>query len=96
MWAEVGRYVSAAGPYGLAILLAVSLLAVLGTVVIVITVSKSQIPQGDIRVRILGIKVSWGQSGGKRNDRKHSPNPAPDGDGTKEYQLRAVESDKGV
>lgn len=94
MWTEVEHYASAGGPYGLAIVLAVTLIAVLGTVVIIITVSKSQIPQGDIRIRILGIKVSWGQSGDAHHGRQDSSNPTPDGGGKKEYHLRAVEPDK--
>ena len=67
MGAEVGRYVPADGPYGVVVTLLVLIIAVLGTIVIVLLVGKSQIPAGEIRIRILGITVRWGQKEDNEN-----------------------------
>jgi hypothetical protein len=62
MWAEVGHYAPAVGPYGVVIVALIPLIAILGTVVIVLLVGKSRLPEGTVRIRILGISVRWVQS----------------------------------
>jgi hypothetical protein len=65
MWADVGHYVPALGPCGLVIALTVPAIAVLATLAITWQVSKSRIPAGEIRIRMLGIRVRWDQTGEK-------------------------------
>lgn len=62
MWAGVGFYGPAIGHYGAAIALGVPAIAVLGTIIIIFMVSKSRIPEGEIRIRIFGLRFRWGQS----------------------------------
>lgn len=73
MWAGVGLYGPAIGHYGAAIALTVPAIAVLGAIVIILVVSKSRIPEGEIRIRILGFRFRWGQSFEKQNLPDASP-----------------------
>lgn len=59
MWAAVG-HVPAVGLYGVVIALAVPIISVTGTAVILTLVRKSRMPEGEIRIRTLGIVVRWG------------------------------------
>jgi|SwirhisoilCB3_FD_contig_21_30560188_length_366_multi_3_in_0_out_0_1 hypothetical protein len=70
MWAEAGRYIPVVGQYGFVIALTVPVIAVLGTCILMWQVSKSQIPEGEIRIRSLGVKVRWGQSQENRSEPK--------------------------
>jgi hypothetical protein len=91
MWAEVGRYALAAGPYGLATILAVMLIALLGAVFLMWTASKTQMPPGEVevQVRILGIKVSVRRGG------KNPSDSTPDGaTRKKEHRFRIMDSKK--
>ena len=62
MWAEVGRYLSAVGPWQAVIILLVPAIAILGATFIFIVASKSGVPEGEIRIRPLGIVVRWGHA----------------------------------
>jgi hypothetical protein len=75
MWAEVGLYGPAIGHYGAAIALAVPAIAVLGTIIIIFMVSKSRIPEGEIRIRILGLRFRWDQSATKNDNLPDSSQP---------------------
>lgn len=94
MWAEVGRYVPTVGPYGAVIILMIPIIAVLATVAIVLLVSKGQIPEGDIRIRILGIKVRWGQHEGQNSKREDISRAIAREEERKEHRLRVVDPDK--
>jgi hypothetical protein len=62
MWAEAGRYLPAVGLWQAVIILAIPAIAILGAIAMFIVASKSGIPEGEIRIRPLGIVVRWGQS----------------------------------
>lgn len=94
MWAEVGHYVPAVGPYGAVIALLVPIIAVLGTIAIIRLVSKSRIPEGDVRIRILGIRVRWGQSGIEPGKWRDSPPVNSKEEARRDYRLRAVDPDR--
>jgi hypothetical protein len=90
MWAEVGLYGPAIGHYGAAIALTVSAIAVLGAIVIILVVSKSRIPEGEIRIRILGFRFRWGQSIEKENPSDAS---RPNGRRSRRKESSASEAD---
>lgn len=59
MWAGAGRYLPAFGPWGVCVLIIIVLLAILAVGWIIHLISKHQIGEGEIHVRILGISVRW-------------------------------------
>jgi hypothetical protein len=73
MWTDVG-HVPVVGPYSSVIISAVPIIAVLGTIVIILLVGRSRIPEGEIRISILGIKVRWGPSAQQKNKQETSKN----------------------
>jgi hypothetical protein len=74
MWAEVGKNLPALGPTAVVVIaLAVPVIAVLGTIVLMQMASKSSKPEGEIRVRTLGIVVRWGQSQSSKSKRPSHP-----------------------
>jgi hypothetical protein len=62
MWAEVGRHLPAVGPWDVVIILAVPVIAVLGTMALLHMVSKNPKSEGEIHIRPLGIEIRWSQS----------------------------------
>ena len=96
MWAGVGNYVPAVGPCGVIIALIVPTIAVLGTVLIICLVSKSRIPEGDVRIRVLGIRVRWGQSTEVKtgSDSDRLVENIDNGDGKQTYRLRNARRDQ--
>jgi hypothetical protein len=69
MWAEVGRSLSAVGPWEAVLdLVVVPVIAILGAIGILFAASKSRIREGEIRIRVLGITVRWGQPPNSRNE----------------------------
>lgn len=76
MWAEVGRSLPAVGPWEAVItLVVVPVIAILGAAGILFMASKSRIREGEIRIRVLGITVRWGQPPNSRNEVKATSPP---------------------
>lgn len=94
MWAVVGHHVPAVGPYGILVVLLVPIIAVLGTIGIILMVSKNRIPEGDIRIRILGIKVRWGNPEIENSKPPDSSHASPDEKEGKESRLHVVDSEE--
>ena len=70
--ADVERYASAFGPWGSVAFLLVSALAVFGAAGILYAASKNRIPEGEVRIRILGIVVRWSQQPNEEDSSKNS------------------------
>lgn len=76
MWAEVGSHIPTVGPYGFAIAVAVPIVAVLGAISILLVAGSKRIPEGEVRIRILGIKVRWDQRKDQDDKSKDPENTA--------------------
>jgi hypothetical protein len=96
MGADVGRYVSAVGPWGSVAFLLVSALAVFGAVAILYAVSKNRIPEGEVQIRILGILVRWGQQPSEETSSKNLSNSSPKRieTGREAHMLHRIKPDK--
>jgi hypothetical protein len=62
MWAEVGRQLSAVGSWGSVIFLLVPVIVISGVIIIFKMADNSQTPEGEIRIRSLGILIRWNRS----------------------------------
>jgi hypothetical protein len=89
MWADLG-HVPAAGLYSVVIALVVPIISVTGTIVIWLSVRNSQIPEGEIRNRILGIKVRWVRQQQESDQQTIHRHGVLTKKGQKGYRLRAV------
>jgi hypothetical protein len=91
--AGAGCYISAVGQPGSVIVLVVPIIAVLGSAGLFLLASKSGMPEGEIRIRALGIRVRWGQSEIENSARQDSSHPIPNKKKRKKYRLWGMSRD---
>lgn len=93
MQAGAGCYIPAVGHHDPLLLLLVPIVAVSGAAILFLMASISRMPTGEIRVRVLGITVRWGQPTAVGKTEQDSSPSNPDKKRRKRYRLRGIDRD---
>ncbi len=93
MQAGAGCSIPAVGHHDTLTFLMVPIVAVSGAMILFILASISRVPAGEIRVRILGITVRWGQFAVASKTEQNPSQPNPDKKRKKKYRIFGISRD---